>query len=64
MVKVVIDINIWVSALIAPFGHPAQVRQKWEEARFRIIISEPLLNELASVLSRPRIKDKYKITEK
>lgn len=62
-VKAVIDTNIWVSSLLNPFGFPARLRKSFEEGAFLAVISEPILEELADVLSRPRIKDKYGITE-
>jgi putative PIN family toxin of toxin-antitoxin system len=64
VIRAVLDTNIWVSSLLNPFGLPAQLRKSFEEGAFRTIISEPMLVELADVLSRPRIKDKYGITER
>ena len=58
-VKAVIDTNIWVSALLNPFGFPAKVRKAFEDGLFRAVVSEPILEELVGVLNRPRIKDKY-----
>lgn len=60
-VKAVIDTNIWISALINPFGYPASLRRHFEDGDFIAVISEPILNEIADVLSRPRIRDKYDI---
>ena len=62
-VRAVIDTNIWVSALLNPFGFPARLRKSFEEGFFHPIISEPLIEELAEVLNRPRIKNKYGIAE-
>lgn len=62
-VKAVIDTNIWVSALLNPFGFPARLRISFEEGLFHTVISEPMIEELAEVLSRPRIKNKYGINE-
>lgn len=62
-VRAVIDTNIWVSALINPSGYPAGIRKAFEGRLFEAIISEPILKEIADVLHRPRIKDKYGITE-
>lgn len=62
-VKAVIDTNIWVSSLLNPFGFPARLRKAFEEGVFHALVSEPMLAELAEVLSRPRIKDKYGITD-
>ncbi len=62
-IRVVIDTNIWVSSLLNPFGFPARVRKSFEEGVFNLIISELMLEELAEVLNRPRIKTKYGISE-
>ncbi|OGW07668.1 MAG: putative toxin-antitoxin system toxin component, PIN family [Nitrospinae bacterium RIFCSPLOWO2_12_39_15] len=61
-IKVVIDTNIWISALINPFGYPAKLRKHFENGDFAAVISEPILDEIVDVLSRPKIKDKYEIT--
>lgn len=58
-VRAVIDTNIWVN----PFGFPAKLRKSFEDGVFLAVISEPMLAELADVLSRPRIKGKYGITD-
>ncbi|MEW5744703.1 MAG: putative toxin-antitoxin system toxin component, PIN family [Nitrospirota bacterium] len=62
-VKAVIDTNIWVSSLLNPFGFPSQLREAFTKGAFHAVISEPMLSELADVLSRPRIKDKYGLTD-
>ncbi|OGW17439.1 MAG: putative toxin-antitoxin system toxin component, PIN family [Nitrospinae bacterium RIFCSPLOWO2_12_FULL_45_22] len=54
-VKAVIDTNIWVSSLLNPFGFPARLRKSFEQGDFHVVISEPMLQELAEVLTRPRI---------
>ncbi len=62
-IKAVIDTNVWVSSLLNPFGFPAKLRKSFEESVFHAVISEPMLEELADVLNRPKIKNKYGITE-
>jgi len=62
-VRAVIDTNIWVSSLINPFGFPALLRKAFAEGAFHLVISEPLIEELGDVLARPRIRDRYGITE-
>ncbi|MEA3359515.1 MAG: putative toxin-antitoxin system toxin component, PIN family [Thermodesulfobacteriota bacterium] len=61
-VRAVIDTNIWVSALLNPSGYPARLRKSFEEGVFKVVVSEPILEELADVLQRPRIRKKYDIT--
>ena len=63
MVRVVIDTNIWVSALLNPFGYPARLCKAFVDGRFEAVISEQLLLELADVLYRPRIKIKYGLAD-
>ena len=62
VIRAVIDTNIWVSALLNPFGFPATLRRFFVEGAFQGIISETILLELAEVLNRPRIKDKYALS--
>jgi putative PIN family toxin of toxin-antitoxin system len=61
-IKAVIDTNIWVSALLNPSGYPAKLRKSFEEGVFKVVVSEAILEELADVLNRPRIREKYSVT--
>lgn len=58
-IRAVIDTNIWVSAILNPFGFPSKLRMSFAKGLFQPVISEPMFVELAEVLNRPRIKDKY-----
>lgn len=60
--RVVVDTNVWVSALLNQAGSPAKVLAALAARRFTLLASEPLLDELAGVLARPRIVRKYGIT--
>jgi uncharacterized protein len=62
-IRAVLDTNIWVSAILNPFGFPATLRRAFENGSFQCIVSEPILLELAEVLNRPRIRKKYAISE-
>lgn len=57
---ITVDTNIWVSAFITPQGHPARLLQYWRADLFDVVISLPLLAELADVLARPRLQTKYR----
>ena len=61
-VKAVLDTNIWVSALLNPTGYPARLIKAFEKGLLEVVISEPILTEIADVLSRPRIRKKYGVT--
>ncbi|HHT9107128.1 MAG TPA: putative toxin-antitoxin system toxin component, PIN family [Candidatus Wunengus sp. YC63] len=62
-VKAVIDTNVWVSSLLNPFGFPARLRKSFENGDFHAVISDHILEEIADVLNRPRIKEKYRIND-
>jgi putative PIN family toxin of toxin-antitoxin system len=49
---VVLDTNIFVSALLNPYGAPAKIRQHWQQRQFEVLVSNPILNEYFAVLSR------------
>lgn len=53
--RVVIDTNVWISALISPVGPPGEVVRAFEQGRFVPVFAEALLQEIQGVLSRPRI---------
>ena len=61
--RAVVDTNVWISALLNPRGAPAQLLAALRSRLFTLIISQPLLDELVEVLSRPRIRHKYRLTE-
>jgi putative PIN family toxin of toxin-antitoxin system len=59
--RVVVDTNVWVSALLNRAGRPAEVVSALLAGRFRLVTSTPLLAELDEVLQRPRIERKYRL---
>jgi len=61
-IKAVIDTNVWISALLNPFGYPAKITKSFEKGIFQVVVSEPILEELVDVLNRPRIREKYDVT--
>lgn len=56
MRRVVLDANVYVSALLAPTGSPAQILERWADGQFDVIASPLLLAELERVLRRPKFK--------
>ncbi len=51
----VVDTNVWVSAFLNPYGYPARLVAAGKDRQFEVVVSQPLLDELLAVLSRPRI---------
>jgi uncharacterized protein len=60
--RAVIDTSIWVSAVLTPAGPPARIRTALRDERFVLISSEPLFDELAEILERPRFARRYGLT--
>ncbi|MBI4611605.1 MAG: putative toxin-antitoxin system toxin component, PIN family, partial [Candidatus Rokubacteria bacterium] len=56
---VVLDTNVWVSAFLNPHGFPAKLLDAWIDGAFQVVISAPLMEELAHALSKPRLMQKY-----
>lgn len=63
MLKVVVDTNIWVSTLIKPHGYDARMIAEILRRGGEIFTTEEILAESREVALRPRIKDKYHLTE-
>lgn len=54
--RVIVDTNILLSALINPHGLPAQLMDAWRSARFQLITSQEQLLELGEVARRPALR--------
>jgi uncharacterized protein len=52
--RIVLDCNVFVSALLSPKGSPAQILDQWADGNFDLVVSPLLLAELEKVLSRPK----------
>jgi uncharacterized protein len=58
--RVVLDTNILVSALISPAGHPAAIYDAWEDGKFTLLTCAEQLDELRSTLQKPRVAELIK----
>jgi hypothetical protein len=63
MIRVVLDVNVLVSALISPNGAPGQVLDMWRAEQFLVLTSEAILVELEGVLRRPRLRGRYRLID-
>jgi putative PIN family toxin of toxin-antitoxin system len=64
--RVVLDTNLYVSALWNPQGLPAQVVAAYQAGRFTLVASAPMLVEVETVLRRARFASRFgeaRITE-
>ena len=58
--RIVLDTNVWVSALISPAGTPAALMRKLED--HVLITSEDMLEKVQRILRYKRIADRYNVT--
>lgn len=56
MIRAVLDPGVLIAALISPRGAPAQLLRKWLEGAFEVVASPKLLEELITVLVRPKFR--------
>lgn len=61
--RVVVDANILVSALIVKRGNPNRLVRAWQQGTMHLITAPLLIVEVDRTLHRPRIRQKYAITE-
>ena len=55
--RVVLDTNILVSALISSAGSPAAIYNAWEDGKFTLLICTELLDEVRAALLKPRVAE-------
>jgi putative PIN family toxin of toxin-antitoxin system len=54
-VRIVLDTNLLISALISEKGAPARLIDAWDDERFLLVSSEEQLEELKIVCRRPQL---------
>lgn len=59
MLKIVLDSNVFVSALINPRGKPAQILNYVFENKIRLFTSPSIIEELERVLSYPKLVKRH-----
>jgi putative PIN family toxin of toxin-antitoxin system len=63
MLKVVLDANVYVSAVLSRSGNPQEILQQWRAGAFEIVVSQDTLTELSRVLRYPKIVKLHRWTE-
>jgi len=64
MLKVVLDANIFVSAVLKPHSDLAKIFELVREDKIKLILSEDILSEIRAVLLYPKIKKRHRRTRK
>jgi putative PIN family toxin of toxin-antitoxin system len=63
MFRAVLDTNVVVSSVISKKGAPFHLLQAWTDLRFTFITSESIIEEVQRVLSKPNVKDVFRLTD-
>jgi len=58
--RVVLDTNILISALLIQTGNPAAIYRAWREGHFTLLTCGEQLNELGATLRKPAIAERIK----
>ena len=56
MLRVVLDANVYVSALIRPQGPPGQIIMRFLENSFEIVLSPAIVEETVRAFSYPKVR--------
>ena len=56
--KVVIDTNVLVSAIIAPTSTPANILQAWRQGRYELLTCAEQLDELRAATRYPKVRSR------
>jgi putative PIN family toxin of toxin-antitoxin system len=62
MLRVVIDTNLWIRALLG--GQVTlPILEAWRAGKLTIVVSQPLIDELIQVWQRPRLRDRISASD-
>ncbi len=59
MMNVVLDANIFISALISESGAPGQILARWRRGEFDVIVSPAVIDEVRRVTGYPKLVNRY-----
>lgn len=59
MIRAVLDANVFITAVLTPAGTAAAVLEAWRSERFALLVSPPILDEIARVLAYPKIARRH-----
>ena len=61
--RVVLDANVLVSAVISRQGNPGRILDLWEKDAFDLVVSPQIIKETERVIHYPKIQKKYHLPE-
>lgn len=63
LLRVVLDINVYVSGTILSHGALFEVLEAWRRQAYILLTSEAIIAEVERVLRYPRIRDRYGVSD-
>jgi len=63
VLKAVVDTNVIISGAILSHGNPFEVLEAWRRREFVLLISREIIAEAETVLRRPKLFQKYQLSE-
>lgn len=54
--RVLLDANVFVSALLSKTGAPARLLQLWSGGELELVVCPALIGELERILARPKVR--------
>ena len=54
--RAVIDTNVFISGLMLPKSTPGRIINAWRSGHFSLVLSDPMLAEISTVLGYPKIR--------
>lgn len=61
--RVVLDANVLISALLSRAGAPARLIRRWLEGEFEVVVCERLLAETDAALARPKLRARVDVAD-
>ena len=58
--RVVVDTNILISALMVQLGNPASIYRAWQEGQFTLLTCAEHLDEMRATLRKPAVSQRIK----
>ena len=62
MIKIVLDANVFVSALLVPDSNAATILDLFRTGRLELLISKSILGEIEKVLKYPKLQKRHRKT--
>lgn len=61
--RIVPDVNVIISAIIAPSGPPGRIYEAWKRRDIQIITSPVIISKTLEVIQRPHIQNTFSLTQ-